>query len=204
MDVSATMDVADSSASAEAGDGKAESVCPSPSDAISSESSRSDSDAAGQRARARQLTVELSELMVSLFNAVDGLEEKMLRRRGGIAVSMSEARVIQIVGDGSFRQHGKVTISQIAEEAQIRVPSATAAVNRLVGRGLLQKHRDSEDSRCVNVTLQKKGEEIYRLHSIFHVRMAEALLEGMSCDDMQKLVQGVKRLDAFYRKEAEG
>ena len=180
MDMSATMAVADSSACAEAGDGAAEPLCSAPSDAVPPEPVRDDSDAVSNRARARQLTVELSELMASLFNSVDGLEEKMLRRRGGIAVSMSEARVIQIVGDGSFRHHGKVTISQIAEEAQIRVPSATAAVNRLVGRGLLQKHRDSVDSRCVNVTLQKKGEEIYRLHSIFHVRMAEALLEGMS------------------------
>lgn len=165
---------------------------------------RSEAKPTSDQAEARQLTVEISELMVSLFHSVDGLEEKMLRRRGGVDVSMSEARVIQIVGDGTFRKRENVTVSQIAEAAEIRVPSATAAVNRLVSRGLLQKSRDNIDSRRVNVTLSKKGEEIYRLHSIFHVRMAQALMEGMSCEDMKKLVQGVKRLDAFYRKEARG
>lgn len=165
---------------------------------------RPDAKSVSDQAEARKLTVEISELMVSLFHSVDGLEEKMLRRRGGVDVSMSEARVIQIVGDGTFRKRENVTVSQIAEAAGIRVPSATAAVNRLANRGLLQKSRDNIDSRRVNVTLSKKGEEIYRLHSIFHVRMAQALMEGMSCEDMKKLVQGVKRLDAFYRKEARG
>ena len=149
---------------------------------------------------AERITVEISELLVSIYNSVDTVESKMFRRVRGLGVTMSEARIIQIVGDETFHTDRQISVSQIATEAMVRIPSMTAGVNRLVDRGFLTKERDG---RRVNVTLTRKGEEVYRLHTIFHMRMAAAIMEGMSLEDMEKFHAGIERLAAFYRAEEE-
>lgn len=152
---------------------------------------------------AERITVEISELLVSIYNSVDTVESKMFKRVRGLGVTMSEARIIQIVGDETFHTDRQISVSQIATEAMVRIPSMTAGVNRLVDRGFLTKERDESDGRRVNVTLTRKGEEVYRLHTIFHMRMAAAIMEGMSLEDMEKFHAGIERLAAFYRAEEE-
>lgn len=152
---------------------------------------------------AERITVEISELLVSIYNSVDTVESKMFKRVRGLGVTMSEARIIQIVGDETFHTDRQISVSQIATEAMVRIPSMTAGVNRLVDRGFLTKERDESDGRRVNVTLTRKGEEVYRLHTIFHMRMAAAIMEGMSLEDMGKFHAGIERLAAFYRAEEE-
>lgn len=152
---------------------------------------------------AERITVEISELLVSIYNSVDAVESKMFRRVRGLGVTMSEARIVQIVGDETFHTDRQISVSQIAAEAMVKIPSMTAGVNRLVDRGFLTKERDESDGRRVNVTLTRKGEEVYRLHTIFHMRMAAAIMEGMSLEDMEKFHAGIERLAAFYRAEEE-
>lgn len=149
-----------------------------------------------------RMTVEISEDLIALYHSIDGLEDKMLRRRSGLQVSLSEARLIQEVGEATFHTTSRITVSQVAEAAGITVASATAGVNRLVRRGLMAKARDERDGRRVNVSLTKRGEEIFRLHTIFYVRMARELMRGMSAEEIAHLKKGVENLTAFYEREA--
>lgn len=154
-------------------------------------------------ASAERITIEISELLVSIYNSVDVVESKMFKRVRGLGVTMSEARIIQIISDETFHTGKQISVSQIAAMAMVKTSSMTIGVNRLVDRGFLTKERDESDGRRVNVALTKKGEEVYRLHTIFHVRMAAAVMEGMSLEDMKKFHEGIKRLAAFYRAEEE-
>lgn len=149
-----------------------------------------------------RMTVEISDDLLALYHSIEGLEAKMLRRRSGLQVSMSEARLIQEVGDVTFHTSDRITVSQVAEASGIAVASATAGVNRLARRGILAKTRDASDGRRINVSLTRRGEEIYRLHAIFYVRMSRELMRGMTPEEIAHLKKGVENLTAFYEREA--
>lgn len=164
----------------------------------------------GQRATHRVLSsvgasfaTELSDLLVSTYGSIDAIESKMLHDTHGLDVSIAESRLIDIVGRCTLHDAGELTVSEIAEAAGVRRPSATAGVNRLVRKGFLAKRRNSRDARCVNVSLTRAGELVYRLHAIFHRHMAEAVAGDMTPEEREVLLKGVRRLDDFYAQARE-
>lgn len=52
------------------------------------------------------------------------------------------------------------TVGEIAERLQLRHHSTVELIDRLVKRGLVERHRDEEDQRRVIVRLLPQGEEI--------------------------------------------
>ena len=54
----------------------------------------------------------------------------------------------------------KAAVGEIAERLQIRHHSTVELIDRLVKRGLVERHRDDEDQRRVIVSLTPQGEEI--------------------------------------------
>lgn len=54
----------------------------------------------------------------------------------------------------------KAAVGEIAERLQIRHHSTVELIDRLVKRGLVERHRDDEDQRRVIVNLTPQGEEI--------------------------------------------
>jgi DNA-binding MarR family transcriptional regulator len=81
-------------------------------------------------------------LLVSIYNSVDVVESKMFKRVRGLGVTMSEARIIQIIGDETFHTGKQISVSQIAAMAMVKTSSMTIGFNRLVDRGFLTKERD--------------------------------------------------------------
>ena len=59
-------------------------------------------------------------------------------------------------------KRGRPTIGALAERLQIRHHSAVGLVERLVGRGLVVRHRDRRDHREVTVALTPPGEAVVR------------------------------------------
>lgn len=57
-------------------------------------------------------------------------------------------------------QGRKAAVGEIAERLQIRHHSTVELIDRLVKRGLVERHRDDEDQRRVIVSLTPQGEEI--------------------------------------------
>lgn len=163
---------------------------------------RNGTDAGDDRSPER-LASAISELLISIYNSVDVVEGKMFKRMRGLGVTMSEARIIQLVGDETFHTGRRMTVSQLAAAALVTTSSMTAGVNRLADRGFLAKERDESDGRCVNVRLTERGEKAYRLHTIFHMRMASAVLRGMSAEDARTFQEALERLADFYRTEEE-
>ena len=146
---------------------------------------------------------ELSDLLVSTYGSIDAIESKMLHDTHGLDISIAECRLIDIVGRATLRGSGKITVSEIADALGVRRPSATAGVNRLVTKGFLGKTRSERDARRVNVSLTRAGERVYRLHAIFHRRMAEAVAGDMTPEEREVLLKGVRRLDDFYAQARE-
>lgn len=59
----------------------------------------------------------------------------------------------------------KAAVGEIAERLQIRHHSMVELIDRLVKRGLVERHRDNEDQRRVIVSLTLQGEEILAIVS---------------------------------------
>jgi DNA-binding MarR family transcriptional regulator len=62
----------------------------------------------------------------------------------------------------------KPTIGAVAERLQIRHHSAVELVNRLVERGLIERHRDDDDRRQVLLSLTRRGRAVLRALSLPH------------------------------------
>lgn len=146
---------------------------------------------------------ELSDLLVSTYGSIDAMESRLLNAGHGLDVSLAESRLLDIIGRSTLHGSGEITVSRLADAAGIRVPSATAAVARMVGKGLVHKRRNEQDARCVNLLLTRDGERIYRLHVIFHKRMAEAIAGDMTVEERATLLAGVRRLEHFYAQAKE-
>ena len=95
-----------------------------------------------------------------------------------------------------------VPVSQVAQTLGVRVPTATASVNKLVAKGLLSKERSQEDQRSFLVKLSREGRRAYRLHMLFHRRMIDALAGTLDPQERAVLTSGLTKLKAFFEESA--
>ena len=94
---------------------------------------------------------ELNILLVDTFRSILKMEERMLKDGSGIDLSIHEMHVLEAVGQGSRPR----TISDIARDLDITLPSATIAINKLARKGYVEKSRGTSDKRQVLVTLTR-------------------------------------------------
>lgn len=140
---------------------------------------------------------DLSSLLVATYGSIDDLEDQQ-HRKYGWNLSVRDLTIIETVGRATLHGTGTITVTRIADAVGVKVPSATAAVSHLVSKGLLGKRRNARDARRVDVALTREGEKIYRMHVIFHKRMAMAMVEGMTRGERTVLLDGLRRLERFY------
>ena len=140
---------------------------------------------------------EISRLLSNTYGSLDRLED-LTRRSHGIDLSVAELNLVEVVGRTTFHTEKTITVSDIARALDIKVPSATTAVNRLVRKGYVMKVRDPKDARCVNVSLTRRGERVFRLHAVFNRHMSEEVSLGLTIPERQVLLDGIRRLERFY------
>lgn len=145
---------------------------------------------------------QLNDLLVSTFHSIERYEERSLRAFDGLDLSVNEAHVIDAVGHAANDYRQGITVTSVAEALDVRVPTATAAVNRLVSKGLLVKERSASDGRSINVRLTAAGRRAFRLHELFHRRMVDAVAGDLTASERTALAQGIRKLKAFFNGEA--
>ena len=60
------------------------------------------------------------------------------------------------------------TVGELAERLQIQHHSAVELINRMAERNLIERTRDENDQRRVNISLTKNGDEVLRKLSLLH------------------------------------
>ena len=96
---------------------------------------------------------ELNEILVDTFHAILQVEENTLKRTK-IDLSISELHLLEAAGKSE--KQGR-TISKLAQELDITLPSVTVAINKLLKKGYVTKAHSGEDARMVYVVLTKQG-----------------------------------------------
>lgn len=91
-----------------------------------------------------------------------------------------------------------VTIAFAAERLGLRHNSAVELVNRSENEGLLGRHRDANDARCVLLELTTKGRRLLRSLSEYHAREL-----GELAPQLIRALKQVQRLEPLGEEEKE-
>lgn len=143
-------------------------------------------------------SIELNNLLVDTFRSILKVEEHILRSSGRVDLTISELHMIESVGKN--HNSGK-TISDIAEDLGITLPSVTIAIGKLMKKGYVQKTKSDTDGRTVIVTLTKLGLKMDAAHRYFHETMVRAVSKGLSEEEKASMLKGIVKLNAFFEKK---
>ena len=86
-------------------------------------------------------------------------------------------------------------MSAIAKKLNITMGSLTTAMNSLVNKKYVERHRSEEDRRVVFVRLTAKGVRAYRHHEDYHRQMTQAILDKLDEKELPVLLKTLDALD---------
>lgn len=136
----------------------------------------------------------INDILVNLFHEIWELEEKAIITEEFKDLTNNDMHVIEAVGLGEGNN-----MSAIAKKLNITVGSLTTAMNSLVNKGYVERHRSEKDRRVVFVRLTQKGIEAFRHHEDYHRQMTEAILNKLAEDEIPVLVKTLDGLSEFFR-----
>lgn len=142
--------------------------------------------------------VALNDLLVTTFRDILKLEEEALRRSSEFSLSINEMHLLEAIARD--KQNGR-SITDIARELNITLPSVTAAVNKLERKGYVEKCRNEGDRRQVLARLTQIGRRAEASHRFFHRSMVSAASQGLQDEERAALLKGLHNLHAFFRSQ---
>lgn len=145
-----------------------------------------------------EFMLKLNETLVTAYRSVLKIEDEFIKRAGTPNVSSSEMHLLETIG--RTRGRGR-TVKEIAAELRITQPSVTAAVNRLVEKGIVERRRSTEDGRVVYIHLTRLGHKTYAVFMRFHENMVRAVAKDLTDSEKAHLLKGMIRLNAFFEKQ---
>ena len=128
----------------------------------------------------------LNEVLVNLFRDVMDLEEKAIITQEYKDITNNDMHVIQAIGLDEPKN-----MSTIARELSV--------MNSLVKKGYVNRERGTEDRRVVYISLSEKGRKAYRHHEEFHHQMINAILENLTQEETESLVEAMAKLNRWFR-----
>ena len=92
----------------------------------------------------------------------------------------------------------KAIITDEFKDLTITVGSLTTAMNSLVNKRYVERHRSEEDRRVVLVKLTEKGVKAYHHHEDYHRQMTQAILDKLDDTELPVLVKTLDALSEFF------
>lgn len=137
---------------------------------------------------------KINDILVNLFHEIWELEEKAIITDEFKDLTNNDMHVIEAVGLGEGNN-----MSSIAKKLNITMGSLTTAMNSLVNKAYVERHRSEKDRRVVVVRLTEKGIRAYHHHEDYHRQMTQAILNKLSEDEIPVLVKTLDGLAEFFK-----
>ena len=141
-------------------------------------------------------TKKLNDILVHLFNSVLKMEEEAIRNSSTHNLSITEMHTLAAIGEGKAK-----TMTQVATSLKISVSTLTAAINKLVNKGYVNRFRVPEDRRIVKIELTNDGVAVVKEHEEFHLKMVSDVISGLNEEEQAILLQSMDNLHEFFRKQ---
>lgn len=139
---------------------------------------------------------QLNKILVDTFKVILKIEEVSIKKIGE-DLSVSEVHILEAAGrDGDKGQ----TISAIAENMGITLPSVTIAINKLAKKGYVKKVKSDLDGRSVFVVLTEEGKRMDAAHRYFHERMVRNLYSDLNEGERDVLYSAMVKLNLFFER----
>ena len=135
---------------------------------------------------------KINDILVNLFNVVLKLEEKAIKESTRRDLSLTELHTLVAIGEGKPK-----TMSQVAASLKISVSTLTAAVNKLVKKGYVDRFRIPEDRRIVKIALTGEGAEAVREHEDFHTAMIKEAISQIPEDQIGKFIESIDNINEY-------
>jgi len=123
--------------------------------------------------------VELIEILTRLIGDWEMEFLKEYEKEGFTARQVEYIDVINKLGNPN--------LGEIAKALKLSKPSVTAIVDKLSGKGYIQKFQSDEDRRSFHVHLSDKGKKLVEMHNETHKRIADVFINNMNSNDLKKL-----------------
>lgn len=140
---------------------------------------------------------ELNGLLVDAFRSILKIEEEMVQQMANRDLTINELHLLEAVAKGEAGS----SISDIAADLGITLPSVTVAINKLAKKGYVEKIKSVQDGRQVLVQLTRLGRKVNAGHLYFHENMVRNISKGMSEDEKEVLVKGMTNLNMFFQRK---
>ena len=135
----------------------------------------------------------INHVLVKLINEIWELEEKAIITDEFKDLTNNDMHVIEAIGLGEGKN-----MSSIARQLNITVGSLTTAMNSLVNKKYVERHRSEEDRRVVFVKLTAKGIKAYHHHEDYHRQMTQAILDKLDEKELPVLMKTLDALSDFF------
>lgn len=144
----------------------------------------------------KQEKLVVNQLLTSVFDSITRIEEASLNNRLTQDLTIAELHTIAAIG-----LHESVPMKVIAGRLGVTLATVTVAVNKLKGKGHVERKRCSTDRRQVLVSLTTTGRKAWRAHDAFHRKMTDGALEGLDPDDARVLIRTLGQVKDFFENE---
>ncbi|HHX62702.1 MAG TPA: MarR family transcriptional regulator [Epulopiscium sp.] len=137
----------------------------------------------------------VNELLVELFNDILTIEKAAISEGPFDDISLTEMHTIEAIGPDAL------SMTDVADKLGITVGTLTTAINRLVIKGYVERNRSEEDRRVVEIGLSKKGRLAFKIHEAFHREMVRNMIDGLSIEGNEVLIQSLSNLNTFFKEK---
>ena len=139
----------------------------------------------------------MNEMLTAAYRSIIKVEDQMVFDLSDGKLTISEMHMLESVGK---RRGHSVTITEIAQDLEITLPSVTSMVKRLERKGYITKDRSSEDGRRVHVVLTRAGLRAEIAHRYIRRRIIRELTAELNVDEKAAILTGLEKMNAFIRR----
>ncbi len=139
---------------------------------------------------------EVEEVLSSFTEIMSGLMiDQYQKQLTELELTLPQAQVLRVL------RRGPLQTGQLAAEMKISAPAITQLTDRLIRKGLIERHAAVDDRRCVIVALSEEGRQLVdrfreRRREIFDEALAE-LSESERRQAFEVLEKVVKALESY-------
>ena len=138
---------------------------------------------------------ELNTLLEDTYQSIGRLEDAMVRDLSNGSITISELHTVERVAE---RREAGITVTEIAQEMGVTLPSVTATVKKLEKKGLVTKERSQSDARQVVIRLTEAGRRADIAHRYFHRKMILSISASIPDEEKPVLLQALRRINDFF------
>ena len=142
----------------------------------------------------------LNHILVDTFNYILKYEETSLKKILNVPVTITEAHIIEAVGN---QENKEITVSKIASLLNIAMPTATVAAKKLESKGFISKVPCEKDGRRTIISLTGMGKRVQRAHRLFHERMVRNISGQFIDAEKEILLKVILVLREFFKEKVE-